>query len=101
VSVNCSRFSDITSRTNSELPMMKTIGYISTLLLVACGLPELYVGVKTGIIGSSFGLLYMWGGGCFLGIIYSASLKSVPYVLNNLINTIIVGLLIAMKMGSI
>ena len=79
--------------------LMNTIGYISTVLLVFCGLPELWIGIKTGVIGSSYGLLYMWGGGCALGIIYSAWLKSVPYVLNNVINTIIVGALLAIKMG--
>ena len=79
--------------------MIQIIGYLSALLLVACGLPELYLGIKEGSVGASHGLLYMWFAGEVLGLFYVISVRKLPLIFNYGFNTLIVGALIALKLG--
>jgi hypothetical protein len=80
---------------------MKFFGWMSTVALVLCGLPEIYSGLKTGTVGSTQGFLYLWLVGEIAGFIYSISLKKLPLILNYGINTIIVMTIIAIKEGII
>lgn len=77
----------------------KTIGYISTICLVLCGLPELYDGIKTGQVGASWGLLGLWFAGEVFGLLYTIPLKKIPLILNYALNTFIVGAVLCVKYG--
>jgi hypothetical protein len=80
---------------------MKYIGYLSGVMLILCGIPEIYVGLKSGVVGASRGLLYLWMVGEILGLIYSISLKNKPLMMNYGVNSLIVSIIIAIKEGII
>ena len=80
---------------------MRYIGYLSGVMLILCAIPEIYVGLKTGVVGASRGLLYLWMAGEILGLIYTISLKNKPLVMNYGMNTLLVGIVIAIKEGLI
>jgi len=80
---------------------MKYIGWASSTLLLICGLPELYYGIKTGHVGMSTAFLVMWFLGEILGLTYVLLMRNKPLIFNYLGNTIIVGLILAIKKGLI
>lgn len=76
---------------------MQKVGYLSSLFLVLCGLPELYRGLTQGYVGASFGLLLFWFIGELLGLIYTIDKRDTPLIVNYGFNTIIVGALLWLK----
>jgi len=76
---------------------MEVIGYLSTLFLIICGLPEAIHAYKSGNSGSTWGMLSCWWLGCALCIVYSISLKSYPLFWNNFINVALVGYILYKK----
>jgi len=80
---------------------MLFIGYLSALFLTVCGIPDVYIGIKTGIVNISNTLLYLWIIGEALGLIYVIPLKKTPLILNYSLNVVIISLLILLKRGVI
>ena len=80
---------------------MNNIGWISSLLLVLCGVPELYRGISTGHIGASWGLVTLWLLGEILGVIYTFNKRDLPLFFNYSLNTIIVGAIFIIKFGEL
>lgn len=76
---------------------MKKLGWLSSTFLLLCGIPELYLGIKTDEVGASWGLLAMWFLGEVFGLIYVFPTRKGPLILNYLGNTLIVGAIIAIK----
>lgn len=72
---------------------MIALGYISSFLLIACGIPELIKGIKNGEVGASKGLIYTWFAGEVFGLIYVTYIGDYPLLLNYGLNTIITGAL--------
>lgn len=81
--------------------ILKTIGFLSAFCLIACGLPELYYGIKTGNVGAGWGLLILWFAGEVFGLIYVIPLKKYPLIFNYAFNTAIVGAILCVKYGFI
>lgn len=79
---------------------MRNIGYLSSVFLILCGLPELYLGLTTGNVGASYGLLILWFIGEVLGLIYTINRKDLPLILNYSFNTLIVGAILCLKINS-
>jgi len=80
---------------------MRFIGYLSAVCLILCAIPEIYVGLKTGVVGASRGLLYLWMAGEILGLVYTIWLRNKPLIVNYGMNTLLVGIIIAIKEGII
>lgn len=76
---------------------MKYIGYTSAILLLLCGLPELYYGFTENKVNVSYAFLTLWFLGEVLGLIYVIPKKHAPLILNYLGCSLIVGALIAIK----
>jgi len=81
------------------MKIIEKVGYMSSALLVACGIPELYLGIESGAVGASYWLLILWFAGEILGLMYAASLGKIPLLLNYGLNTIIVGAILMIKLG--
>tara|TARA_R110002020_G_scaffold373294_1_gene584731 strand:+ start:345 stop:587 length:243 start_codon:yes stop_codon:yes gene_type:complete len=77
---------------------MKTIGWLSAILLATCGIPELIKAINGNKIEAGWELLIMWFLGEVFGLIYVMPLNKTPLVLNYMFNTIVVGALIYFKM---
>ena len=78
---------------------MQKVGWLSAIFLIACGLPELYVGLTTGQVGSSYGLIILWFLGEVFGSIYTMHKRDYPLFANYFLNTIIVGWILLIKAG--
>ena len=76
---------------------MTALGWIGSLLLSACGVPQAVQAVRQGHArGLSLGFLWMWGAGEVLTFAYILGFQvlSWPLVANYLVNTLMVGLLL-------
>lgn len=80
---------------------MKFFGWTSTIFLILCSLPEIYSGLKSGHVGATYGLLYLWLAGEVTGLIYTTSQKDIPLIVNYSINSILVTAIILIKEGII
>lgn len=78
---------------------MKLVGWLSATFLILCGVPELYLGIKTGNVGASWGLLTLWFAGEVFGLVYTVYRKDYPLIANYLLNTCIVGCILGVKLG--
>ena len=75
------------------------LGWISAALLISCGVPELYSGLRSGTVGATWGLLILWFMGEVTGALYCIKIKKLPLLANYGINTILVGSIILVKLG--
>ena len=80
---------------------MKYFGWMSTVFLILCSLPEIYSGLKTGQVGATYGLLYLWLLGELTGLVYTIWRKDIPLIVNYTMNSILVGIIIVIKEGII
>ena len=80
---------------------MKTVGWLSAILLATCGIPELVKALNGNKIEAGWELLIMWFLGEFFGLIYTFPLNKIPLRFNYMFNTIVVGLLIYFKMAQV
>lgn len=78
---------------------MKTVGWLSAILLATCGIPELVKALNGHKIEAGWELLIMWFLGEVFGLIYTFPLNKIPLTFNYMFNTIVVGLLIYFKLG--
>ena len=76
---------------------METIGWISAVLLMMCGVPEAWKARREGYSNLSDGLIWMWGIGDLLGLVYVASLGSWPLIMNYMVNAVSVGIIAKYK----
>lgn len=62
---------------------METIGYIGSIMLACCGLPQAYHSIKTGKSeGLSLGFLLLWSLGEIFTLIYIIPKADIPLLLN-------------------
>ena len=80
---------------------MKFFGWMTTICLTLCAVPEIYSGLKTGTVGATYGLLYLWLAGEIFGSIYTIYKKDVPLIVNYGLNSILVTIIILIKEGII
>ena len=65
---------------------METIGWLSALCLMICGIPEAWKSYKEGSSELSDGLVVLWLVGEFLGLLYVIYLGKGPLIANYLVN---------------
>jgi hypothetical protein len=78
---------------------MRYFGWMTTILLTLCSVPEIYSGLKTGSVGATYGLLYLWLAGEITGLIYTISRKDAPLIVNYSMNSILVTVILLIKEG--
>lgn len=76
---------------------MENLGWMSSIFLILCGLPELINGLIRGKVGATWGLLILWFLGEVFGLIYTLSIQNWALMLNYGFNTLIVGALLFLK----
>jgi len=79
---------------------MEAVGWLSSALLLLCGIPQAIKSVKTGNSkGISAMFIWMWFFGEIAGIIYICAMKeiSLPLLTNYSFNVIIVFIIILYK----
>ena len=77
---------------------MVEIGWISSILLALCGLPQAYLSFKQGHSdGVSNMFLAMWGIGEILGLFYVTSLLSYPLIFNYILNIMLISVIVKFK----
>jgi len=78
---------------------METIGWIGSILLAFCGLPEAIVSIKQGRCNVSWGFLLMWYLGEIFTLAYIVSdVFSYPLILNYGLNLTFISTMIYYKL---
>ncbi len=77
--------------------MLNKIGWIGSLLMSFCGLPEVWKSYMESSCSIGWGMLLSWGIGEILLFIYVAPKKDYPLLVNYVINILCVGILIYYK----
>lgn len=74
---------------------MQYIGWIGSIFLAICGLPQAYVSWKQGNSkGISGGFLILWGLGELLTLLYILHKMDAPLILNYVINMVSLSVII-------
>ena len=79
---------------------MEIIGWISSILLLLCGVPQAIKSIKDGnSSGISAAFLWLWYGGEIFGVIYIITMKdlSFPILTNYLFNVTMVTIMLFYK----
>lgn len=76
---------------------MEHIGFLSSVLLVLCGIPDLYRGIFQKRVLCPWDLLIIWFLGELFGLAYVLYIGDKPLLLNYGLNTAITGTLLYMK----
>lgn len=77
---------------------MDTIGWLGSVLLALCGLPQAILAIKEGHSkGISWWFLGMWGVGEVLVLVYILPLNQVPLILNYAVNIVFVAIILKYK----
>jgi uncharacterized protein with PQ loop repeat len=66
---------------------VEEIGWISTLCLTLCGIPELWKAVKKGRCDLTLGFISLWFMGEILGLAYAIYIQKAPIIGNYLFNS--------------
>lgn len=75
---------------------MELVGWIGSMLLALCGLPQAIKSIRSGTSrGISLLMLLMWFSGEVFGLVYVISLASYPLIFNYFLNLVL--LLIILK----
>ena len=78
---------------------MEAMGWIGSLMLAFCGLPELCKSLKSHRCGLSWGFLILWGGGELLVLVPIVMHKMSAFlVFNYTVNLLIIGGLMWIKL---
>lgn len=80
---------------------MKALGWISSLSLILCGVPEVYAAYTSGTVGISWGLSILWFLGEITGLLYVINSRRFPLIFNYFINSILTGILLYMKISEV
>lgn len=74
---------------------MEEIGWISTVLLGACGIPLAIASIRSGNSeGISRLFLWTWLGGEILGLVYASHLRSMPLLANYWFNSLLISIVL-------
>ena len=76
---------------------MTILGYIGSILLAVCGLPEAYASWKRGYSFVSSWFLFMWFFGEVFTLVYVVDKLDIPLILNYGLNIIFIGIIIRYK----
>jgi len=77
---------------------MQTLGWIGSIMLAICGLPQAYKSYKDKHSdGISWGFLFLWGFGELFTLAYIVPKFDYPLILNYSINLIFIGIIVKYK----
>ena len=77
---------------------MEVVGWIGSMLLAICGLPQAYKSFKDkNSRGISWGFLILWGSGELITLIYITPMNSLPLIVNYSLNSIFIAVIIYYK----
>lgn len=80
---------------------MELLGWIGSVLLALCALPQAVQTIKTRSAGDlSWTFLLMWGVGDLLLLIYTFPFGKMSLTLNYGLNAVLVGLIVLVKLKS-
>ncbi len=77
--------------------MMETIGFIGSILLAVCGIPEVVRTIKDNKCHLGWNFLLLWFGGELFMLTYVIPMKDIPLLLNYVFNTLLVGVMVFYK----
>lgn len=78
---------------------MELIGWIGSILLAFCGLPQAYHCIKTGNAnGLNWGFIAMWLGGELFTIAYVIPKMDWPLIFNYSANIVFIGIMVRYKL---
>ena len=77
--------------------MMETIGFIGSILLGVCGIPEVVRTIKDNKCHLGWNFLLLWFGGELFMLTYIIPMKDLPLLLNYVFNTLLVGVMLFYK----
>ena len=79
------------------------IGWLGSILLAICGLPEAYFAITTGTTSLSYIFLILWGSGEIFTLFYltqkNKKIKLLPLFLNYGLNIVFISILLIIKSG--
>jgi len=76
---------------------METIGFIGSILLAVCGIPEVVRTIKDNKCHLGWNFLLLWFGGELFMLTYIIPMKDLPLLLNYVFNTALVGIMLFYK----
>ncbi len=76
---------------------METIGFIGSILLAVCGIPEVVRTIKDNKCHLGWNFLLLWFGGELFMLTYVIPMKDLPLLLNYVFNTALVGIMLFYK----
>ena len=77
--------------------MMETIGFIGSILLGVCGIPEVVRTIKDNKCHLGWNFLLLWFGGELFMLTYIIPMKDFPLLLNYVFNTALVAIMLFYK----
>ena len=78
---------------------MNSIGWLGSICLALCGFPQAWMSIKNGNSdGVSPWLLWLWGGGEILTLLYVIGKLDAPLIFNYACNLISVGIIAFYKL---
>ena len=77
--------------------MMETIGFIGSILLAVCGIPEVVRTIKDNRCHLGWNFLLLWFGGELFMLTYIIPMKDLPLLLNYIFNSLLVGIMLFYK----
>jgi uncharacterized protein with PQ loop repeat len=77
--------------------MMETIGFIGSILLAVCGIPEVVRTIKDNKCHLGWNFLLLWFGGELFMLTYIIPMKDLPLLLNYVFNTALVAIMLFYK----
>ena len=79
--------------------MTDLVGWIGSLMLAVCAVPQAYKSYKEGHSeGLSWGLLTLWGAGELLTLAYVLPKMDLPLIVNYLTNILLIGVMVKYKL---
>jgi len=80
---------------------METIGYLGSLLLTVCGIPEVIRTIKDGKCHLGWSMIVLWTLGEVFMIAYAFYLWNGPLIMNYTFNFFVVGIMLFYKIKNI
>jgi len=83
--------------TFKKYSMMEAIGFIGSILLAVCGIPEVVRTIKDNKCHLGWNFLLLWFGGELFMLSYIIPMKDLPLLVNYIFNTALVGIMLFYK----
>ncbi len=78
--------------------MMETIGFIGSILLGVCGIPEVVRTIKDNKCHLGWNFLLLWFGGELFMLMYVIPMKDIPLLFNYIFNFALVAIMLFYKL---